>query len=257
MSILIAIILGLVQGLSEFLPISSSGHLVLVEKLLGVQGENITFNIILHLATALAVIIAFRKDIFKLIKNPFTKQTLFLLISTIITGVIAFLFKDMFTESYTNDIYILGFIVTIIFLSLADYAMKKGKNIYSMSYLSASVVGAFQGLAIFPGVSRSGSTVASLVTMGVKKEEALSYSFILSLPIILGGALLELTSSSGLESLKNIGYMNILVGFSSAFLAGLLAIKFMLKLVRKSSFKPFIIYLSILTFTLVLFKYFI
>lgn len=253
MTIFVALILGIVQGLTEFLPISSSGHLVLLQNIFGIENNAIVFDIILHLGTLLAVIIVYRKSLLKLIKNPFSKKMKMLVSGTIPTLIIAFLFKDFFESAFSGNFLFVGFLATSLLLILADYSQKKYKTFKEMNYKYVSVMGIFQGLAILPGLSRSGSTVTSSLVLGVNKEDALEYSFLLSIPIILASLTYELIFSP--INFQAINISSIIVGFVSSSIFGIISIKFMIKLVKKNNYKFFSIYLIILSIFLVLNQY--
>ena len=250
MSILIALILGIVQGLTEFLPVSSSGHLVLLQNIFGIENNVILFDIILHLGTLLAVIIVYRKSLLELIKNPFGKKMRMVILGTIPTLIIALLFKDFFEGTFSGNLLFIGFLATSGLLLLADYSQKKYRSYKNMDYKYILTMGFFQGLAILPGLSRSGTTVSTSLALGVKKDEALEYSFLLSIPIILASLVYELIFSS--VSLVNIEILPIIVGFLASALFGIISIKFTIKLVKSNTYKYFSIYLIILSIFLIL-----
>lgn len=250
MSILIALILGIVQGLTEFLPVSSSGHLVLLQRIFGIENNVILFDIVLHLGTLVAVIIIYRKSILELIKNPFSKKMKLLVLGTIPTLVIALLFKDFFEGAFSGNLLFVGFLATSILLLIANYYDKKNTNNKTMDYKYISVMGIFQGLAILPGLSRSGSTVTSSLILGVKKEQALEYSFLLSIPIILASLLYEVIFSP--ISFEMIEIFPMIIGFLASTIFGIISIKFMIKLVKNNSYKYFAIYLIIISCFLIL-----
>lgn len=250
MGILIALILGLVQGLTEFLPVSSSGHLVLLQKVFGIENNVILFDIILHLGTLLAVCIVYRKSLLEIIKNPFGKKMKMVVLGTIPTLIIAFLFKDFFESAFSGNLLFIGFLCTAGLLILADYTQRKYSIFKKMDYKYILTMGVFQGLAILPGLSRSGTTVTSSLVLGVNKDEALEYSFLLSIPIILASLVYELVFSP--ISLANINILPMIVGFLASTVFGLISIKFTIKLVKSNSYKYFSIYLIILSIFLIL-----
>ena len=167
------LLISIAQGLTEFLPVSSSGHLVLLQKIFGIDQNMLLFDIILHLGTLFAVIIVYRKSILEIIKNPLGKKMKFLVVGTIPTVIIALLFKDFFENAFSGNLLFVGFLVTAIFLLIASYIDTKNANNKEMSFAKISTMGVFQGLALLPGISRSGSTVTSALILGVKKDEAL------------------------------------------------------------------------------------
>jgi len=250
MNIFIAFLLGLVQGLTEFLPVSSSGHLVLLQKIFGIQNNVILFDIILHLGTLLAVVIIYRKSILDLIKNPFSKKMRFLIVGTFPTLIIAFLFKDFFESAFSGNLLFIGFLATSILLLITNYYDKKKLNSKNMNYKYILTMGIFQGIAVFPGLSRSGSTVTSSLILGVKKEEALEYSFLLSIPIILASLIYELIFSS--ITISSVEVLPIIIGFLTSSLFGIISIKFMIKIVKNNTYKYFAIYLIVLSAFLIL-----
>lgn len=253
MNIIYAIILGIVQGLTEFLPVSSSGHLVLLQNIFGIKNDIILFDVILHLGTLVAVFIVYRKTIFELIKKPFSKKMQYLVVGTIPTVIIALLFKDFFEGAFSGDFLFIGFLATAILLIIADFCDKKYKNKYDMNFKRVSVMGLFQGFAIMPGLSRSGSTITSAIVMGVDKKDALEYSFLLSIPIIFASMIYELIKTP--IQTVSIGILPIIFGFVFSAIFGYLAIKFMIKLVQNKSYKYFSIYLIILSVFLILNKF--
>lgn len=253
MSILIALILGIVQGLTEFLPISSSGHLVLLQRIFGLENNLILFDVILHVGTLFAVIFVYRKSILELIKHPFSKKMGLLVLGTIPTVIIALLFKDFFESAFSGNILFIGFFATSILLLIASFCDKKYSNNKEMKARNIFVMGLFQGLAVLPGLSRSGSTTSSAIVMGIKKEEALEYSFLLSIPIILASLVYELVFSP--ITLIKSDIIPILIGLFSSLIFGIISIKFMIKLVKNNTYKYFAIYLIILSIFLILNQY--
>lgn len=253
MTIWIVIILGLVQGLTEFLPVSSSGHLVLLQSIFGIQNNVVLFDIILHMGTLLAVIIVYRKTLFGMIKKPFQPKVFKLALATLITVIIALLFKDFFVESFDGSFLIVGFLITAVFLIIAEIITKRVKINTPLSYFNAGVMGLFQGIAMMPGISRSGSTIVSGIVQGVDKSEATDFSFLLSIPIIIGSCVFEFSNVNFSTIDMNIWFL--IVGFIIAFISGLFAIKIMLRIVQKAKLYYFSIYLIILSAFLILNKY--
>ncbi len=253
MSILVAIILGLVQGLTEFLPVSSSGHLVLLEKIFGVENNVILFDVVLHVATLLAVIIVYRKTILELIKHPLCEKMQKLVFATIPTCIIALLFKGFFENSFNGELLYLGFMVTAIFLIIAQIVSQKEYQYRNLSYGNSIVIGVFQGLAIMPGISRSGSTITSAIVQGVRREQAAEFSFLLSIPIILASLVYECFKLPG--STITISAPCFIVAFIVALLAGVFSIKIMLKVVKKAKYWGFSIYLILLSIFLIVNKF--
>lgn len=239
MSVLVAIVLGIVQGVTEFLPVSSSGHLILFEKLFGLSGDNLAFNIVVHFGTLFAVVICYRQRLFEMLKKPLSKPVMLLALSCVPTVVIYELFRDFFSEAFSGVYLGICFFVTAVFLSIGDFFKDKTKG--EIDYKSALVMGAFQGFAILPGVSRSGSTLVAGLVSGADKEKVADFSFLMSLPVIVGSLILEIFSG-GFESIE---FLPLLFGFVFSFISGYVAIKFMLKIVKNKSFLPFVIYLLV------------
>jgi undecaprenyl-diphosphatase len=278
-SIFEAIILGMVQGLTEFLPVSSSGHLVLFNNILKTQGDFVFFSIAVHVATLLAVIIVLRKQVWALIKKPFGKQACFIYLATIPAVLVGLLLNDFIESTFGGNFYIFGFMLTAIILLLGEFIKPKQKMVATDSlqinengtiakkqkaligikqswltnesnFRTSITMGLSQAFAIFPGISRSGTTITAGRLAGLKKEEAANFSFLMSIPIILGALLLEIIKLIRAGGAVSIEIMPTVFGFVSSFVFGLFAITFMLKLIKKYSFKPFVIYLVLLSVVL-------
>lgn len=248
MTILVALILGIVQGLTEFLPVSSSGHLMLLNSIFKIDGNFLMIEIILHVATLLAVVIIFRKEVWFLLKNPFSKQMKNLVLATIPTIVIVFVFK-FFTDSVfeSANLLPLTFMITAFILVISQVVCDKKKNCEKreIKKSSALLMGVMQGFAVMPGISRSGSTICTGLILGENKEESAKFSFLMSIPIILASLFYEIMFSS--SEILSVGILPLIVSFFSAFLIGILSIKFMLKIVAKSKLYYFSLYLVILS----------
>jgi len=241
MDIYHAVILGIIQGITEFFPISSSGHLVILQNLFGLEEPQMAFDIFLHIGTSAAVIIFFRKDILGLFRGD--KKTLSLiLIATIPTFIIGFFFKDA-VEGFFRSVRIAGYmlIVTGIWLGLASRIshIREGKK-KELGPANSVMIGISQGVAVIPGISRSGATIATAMLLGIDKEKACRFSFLLSLPAILGAAALKAHKiSTHLASAEMLSY---LAGGVVAMCAGLAAIKILLVMVRSDRFYFFSVY---------------
>ena len=253
MSIFVAIFLGVVQGLTEFLPVSSSGHLVLFQKIFSINVDCLFFDIVVHLGTLLAVFVVYRKTIVDLIKHPFQEKAQKLVFATLPTIIIAVIFKDVFKNSFSGDFLFLGFFATAIMMFVADYSCKHNYQYKSLSFGGAMVMGVFQGMAIFPGVSRSGSTITSALVQGVRRNESAEFSFLMSIPAILGSLVFELFDIG--TATLNISITSLIVGFVFSAISGYIAIKFMLKVIKKAKFNLFAIYLIILAIFVTLNQY--
>ncbi|MBE5927673.1 MAG: undecaprenyl-diphosphate phosphatase [Lachnospiraceae bacterium] len=275
MNIIEAIILGLVQGLAEFLPISSSGHLAIAKELFGLDDVGLAFDLLLHLGTLVAVFVAFYKDIWELIvegcgiikdacinivywfkkkagnneieyvkvvSTPYRRFVMLVIISTIPTGVMGLLFKEIF--NLDNPILLIpaiSLLLTGCLLLLAD-SMPSGKTTEkNATYLQGAIIGISQGFATLPGLSRSGTTITCCLACGFEKKFAVKYSFIMSIPAIIGANILELgdLAGTGISSQELIYYI---IGTVVAAISGYICIKTMLVVVRKNKFKYFAYY---------------
>ncbi|MBR7183135.1 MAG: undecaprenyl-diphosphate phosphatase [Alistipes sp.] len=251
MDTLQAIILGVIQGLTEFLPVSSSGHLQLANELLGTNlnpESDLTFSLTLHAATVLSTIVILWAEIWKLIKGLFSKTfteeqayVLKIVISMIPIGIVGIFFKD-YIETAFSSIVVVGVMLlcTSALLSFAYYAKPRQKE--SISYRDAFIIGLSQAVAVLPGLSRSGTTIATGLLLGNKKEILAQFSFLMVLPPILGNALLDIIKGDfggGVEALP------LVAGFLAAFLTGCAACKWMIDIVKKGKLIWFAIYCGI------------
>lgn len=257
MDTLQAILLGLLQGLTEYLPVSSSGHLVIASKLLGIEPEqNLTFTIVVHVATVLSTIVILWREIWWLIKGLFefkmndaTRYAISILISMIPIGIVGVFFKDKVEEVFGSGTFIVGMMlcVTALLLAFAYYARPRAKD--SVSYLDAFIIGLSQALAVLPGLSRSGTTIATGLLLGNKKETMAQFSFLMVIPPILGEALLDgiklLGDSAEAMAASTVSPLTMLAGFVAAFLSGCLACKWMIDVVRRGKLIWFAIYCAI------------
>ena len=234
------IVLGFIQGLTEFLPVSSSGHLLLLEKL-GVGEESLFFNICLHVGTLFSVLIVTRKSWINLVKNPKNKTTLYLVLSCLPTVAIALLLKTFAPTLIEGDYLPLGFMATAVLLMGCE-KLNNARN-DTLSFKSSILSGVFQGIAVLPGISRSGATITALRLAGVDKEQSADFSFLMSIPIILGSLILEgVDVFMGGYTLSTDEILPLILGTITAFLSGCFAIKFFLNMVKNHSLKPFAIY---------------
>ena len=255
MSILEAIILGIVQGLCEFLPVSSSGHLLMLQDLFDINADGRFFTVMLHLGTLIAVLIVYRKRVIEMICHPVKQQKywLWLIAATAVTVIIQLIFGDLF-ESLEKVQYIgYFFLFTALMLTACDIWRKNRKadlTVPKMKWYQALFVGFMQGIAILPGVSRSGATITGATFCNMKKEEAAEFSFLLSIPAILGGAVLEVPGAIK-EGITG-GILPVLVGVLAAGICGYFAVRFMIKLITKHSFRGFAIYTAVLGIYLIL-----
>lgn len=245
MNVFIALLLGLVQGLCEFLPISSSGHLVLLHNVFGIEEGALFFSIMLHIGTLLAVFAVYREQIWALIKKPLQKKTGMLLAALVPTVILAVAFRDFFESSYSGKYLGAGFVLTACLLLLLQRLSSGKKTLETMALQDALLIGLFQGVAILPGVSRSGATIAGGAIMGLEKNEAAEFSFLLSIPAILGSVVFELPELAE-GGLKQVDLLYVLIGMAAAAASGYFAIRFMLRIIKRKKLWPFSVYLSVL-----------
>lgn len=258
MSFFVWCLLCLVQGFTEFLPVSSSGHLILIEQLFGVEDNLLLINLFLHLATLLAVIVVYRKTIWKLIKKPFQPLMYKLCLSTLITLVFAFSYKYFNLESFSYKIYGICFLVTAALLMLTYSAQRRMVAVKKagVSIKSAIVSGIAQGFAVFPGLSRSGTTIASLILAGNSESESSEYSFLLSIPIIVGGFVLELISSEGMKlSFYGLSVFECAAAFVMTFIVSIISLKITIKMLKNNKFNWFACYLFVLGLIVTIFTF--
>ena len=252
MDIIEAIILGIIQGLTEFLPVSSSGHLELAKAILGdtsVPEESLTFTVVLHFATALSTLVIFRKEVAEIFKGLFQfewndefKFSLKIIISMIPAVFVGLLFEEQLESFFGGKILLVGcmLIVTAILLLLADKAKNTNKNV---SFSNSIVIGISQAIAMLPGISRSGATISTSVLLGIDRTKAAKFSFLMVVPLIFGKIGKDVLS--GELSFQSSEIIPISAGFIAAFFAGLLACKWMIALVKKSKLSYFSIYCAI------------
>ena len=245
MSLLEAIILGLIQGLSEFLPVSSSGHLLVFHHVFGITAEdNLTFIIVLNMGSLLPLLFVFRNDIWMLVKRPFQKTTVLLAIATLPLVVVTLLFVE-FIEAMFHSIRFLplGFIVTGLVLMLSDKLRQNDKDIKDMSFAYAALIGCAQAVAVFPGISRSGSTITASLASGLNRESAAKFSFLMSVPAAFGAVTLRIGHiASGRILIEDLNFLNLGAGFATAAISGYLAINFMLSIIKRAKLKYFALY---------------
>lgn len=262
MSWIEALILGMIQGLTEFLPVSSSGHLEIGKALLNINPEkSLIFTVIVHGATVLSTIVVFRKSIFKLFKGLFafkwneeTQYCLKLIVSMIPVAIIGLFFHKEIENLFTENILFVGImlIVTGLLLTFSYFTKQNEKPI---SYKNSFIIGIAQAIAVIPGISRSGSTIATGLILGNKKEKIAEFSFLMVLIPIIGGNIkdIRLTDFSATASISSF---SLIVGFISAFVFGLFACKWMINIVKKGKLIYFAIYCFIIGFITIGFKLF-
>ncbi|MFO7864370.1 MAG: undecaprenyl-diphosphate phosphatase [Salinivirgaceae bacterium] len=249
MSWIEALVLGIIQGLTEFLPVSSSGHLEITKAIFGnslVAKESMMVTVVLHAATALSTIVVFRKDIAEIIAGIFRWQwneemrfVAKIALSMVPAGVIGLLLEDQINMLFKNQIMLVGamLIVTGLLLFIADKAKTRDK---SVSFWDAILIGIAQAIAILPGISRAGATISTSVLLRIDRAKAARFSFLMVIPIILGKMLLDILS--GEVSASTVNAVPLAVGFFAAFISGALACLWMIKLVKNAKLKYFAYY---------------
>jgi len=252
MDILEAIILGVIQGLTEFLPVSSSGHLELAKAILGdtsVPEESLTFTVVLHFATALSTLVIFRKEVAEILKGLFQfkwneelKFSLKIIISMIPAVVVGLLFEKELESFFGGKILLVGvmLLVTAVLLLLADKAKNTEKEV---SFSNSVIIGVSQAIAMLPGISRSGATISTSVLLGIDRTRAAKFSFLMVVPLIFGKIGKDVLG--GDLNFQSSEMIAISTGFVAAFLSGLLACKWMIALVKKSKLSYFSIYCAV------------
>ncbi|MDX9858949.1 MAG: undecaprenyl-diphosphate phosphatase [candidate division Zixibacteria bacterium] len=244
MSYLDAILLGILQGLTEFLPVSSSGHLVIAQALLGVSDPGVTFEVLAHLGTLFSVVVYFRRRITRLIQSLYTpsmleerRMLLLLIIGSIPAGLAGILFKDFFEAAFNDPLSTAAMLFVTGAILLATRFVHKGDK--SVQWLSALIMGAGQACAILPGISRSGSTIAAGMFVGVNPALAAEFSFLMAIPAIAGAAVLQIGDVLTADSAHLLPY---LLGTVLSFLTGLVAVYAVLATIRRGAFDYFAYY---------------
>jgi|TARA_B110000305_G_scaffold30828_1_gene29402 undecaprenyl-diphosphatase len=247
--ILHAILLGIIQGLTEFLPVSSSGHLEIMKTILGnkqVASQSLLMTVVLHFATALSTIVIFRNEITDIFKGIFFKRckedfqfSIKIILSMIPATIVGLVFSDEMESLFNNQISFVGLmlLLTGAILFLADKAKTTNKKV---NFIDAIIIGLSQAIAIIPGISRSGATISTAVLLGVDKEKAAKFSFLMVVPLIIGKILKDLFDGGDLFA--NAAVLELSAGFLAAFITGIFACKWMIKIVKNSKLKYFSIY---------------
>lgn len=263
MNYLEAIILGIIQGLTEFLPVSSSGHLELAKAIFGdhsLPQDSLTFTVILHFATAMSTMVVFRKEVFTIIKGLFQFKwndelqfSLKIIISMIPATIIGLLFEDELEAFFGGKILMVGFmlLITALLLLLADKAKSTDLNV---NYKNAFIIGVSQAIAMLPGISRSGATISTSVLLGIDRVKAARFSFLMVVPLIFGKVAKDVLGGEISFQSDQIGSMT--AGFLAAFISGLFACNWMISLVKKSKLYYFAIYCFIVGIFAITYAYF-
>ncbi len=247
-----AIVLGLVQGLTEFLPVSSSGHLTISKALFGIGTGNLTFEVMVHAATVCSTIVAFRKEIWSLLCGLFTpkmnsqKEYIFkIAVSMVPIFIVGVFFKEHVEAVFGSGLLVVGcmLLLTALLLTLSEYLSNKhngeGRQV---SYKDAIIIGLAQAVAVLPGLSRSGTTISTGLMLGVKRSDVAQFSFLMVLVPILGEAFLELVGGEFSVAASGIPATSLVLGFISAFLSGLFACTLMINIVKRAKLWIFAVY---------------
>ncbi|MDD4775162.1 MAG: undecaprenyl-diphosphatase UppP [Syntrophomonas sp.] len=241
MTILQALFLGMLQGLTEFLPVSSSGHLVIFQHLFGIGEGALAFDVMLHLGTLLAVFIAFWDDIAAILKQPFSRLTYLIIVGCIPAGLMGFFLQPYFEKAFESLLVVgIGLLFTGMMLIISERVADNSlslKEVRETTYRDALFIGLLQGIAIIPGISRSGSTIAGGLLAGLDRTFAARYSFLVAIPVILGAGLVHLKDLSA-EGISG-SIIPYLVGPLTAALFGFIAIKIVMNLVRDGRLSVF------------------
>ncbi len=266
MSLFEVFILGVVQGLAEFLPISSSAHLIIFRDVFGIGSSmasnlELSFDIALHLGTLLAIIVFFFHDFWNMFTKGITKGVKdkegrifwYIVVATIPAAIVGVLFEDVIEDAVRNNIYLIAFSLALmgIIIYLVDKKSKQTKKVGNMSFKDAILIGCSQIFALIPGFSRSGTTIACARSLELKREDAAKFSFYLSAPVVLGAVVLQILKKETIQAvLANLSMF--IVGVGTSFIIGLLCIEFLLKYIRKHDFKVFMYYRVILALIVIL-----
>jgi len=258
MSFLQSIFLGIIQGLTEFIPVSSSGHLVLAQYFFGIHGgEDITFEVFMHMGTLLAVFIFFFRQIREMLVSLFCwkpnldaekhrnnrSMILYLAVATLATGIIYMIFKDFFESAYQNPMLVsIMLVITGALIFSSDFIKNTPVPASNIGFLKSILIGIAQAFAIIPGISRSGSTITASLACKMKRKDAAHYSFLLSIPAILAANIKELPNLMALDSSILHVY---LAGFFASFISGFLVIALLIRLIQDGSLKYFAFYVWI------------
>lgn len=244
MTVLESIFLGLLQGFTEFLPVSSSGHLLLAEKLFDIEA-GLFFDVMLHVGTLVAVIISMRHSLWDTIRHPVAnKKFRYLVVASIPTFALALVVKLFIPESFLQKILPIGFALTIVLIVLSDRLSKPRLRLEESGWLPVIITGVTQGIAVFPGLSRSGSTISTMKLFGVNASDSAEFSFLLSIPVIIASAAVEIYEVATTALVVPAWYC-VVIGVFAAFVSGLVSIYMVMRAVKTKSWIAFAIYLII------------
>lgn len=238
------IILAIIQGLTEFLPVSSSGHLVLLNKFFGIENDFLLLSVILHLATLFSVVVVLRKECIEVVKNPFGPLGKKLIFATIPTILMVILFKGIIDKAFGGNFLPICFMLTAVVIVVSEYINKYGKTKdKQISNKTAFWMGVAQGVAVLPGISRSGATICAGLMQGKSRKDVAHFSFLMSIPIIVASLVFEIGEYIISGQTIMLGFGEMFVGFLIAFFVGMFAVKFMLNIIEKHSLMWFAVYL--------------
>ena len=257
MSIIKAVILGIVQGLTEFLPVSSSGHLVLLQKIFGITAPAMFFDIMLHVGTLLAVFICLWRDIWAILKRIIQPLTGFLILATIPAVAAALIFGDIIEHSFESGQFLgISFLLTSVLLIVSELLSRRAgtiKKAEEMNWLDALIIGILQAVAIIPGISRSGATISGALSRRLDRDFAARFSFLLSIPAILGAVVMQIkdlvktgTAATTEIAAESITAPAVIAGTVSAAIVGFFAVRLMIKIIKEKSLFGFAIYTAVL-----------
>ena len=257
-----ALLLGLVQGLTEFLPVSSSGHLEIGNALLGVSGDdNLLFAVVVHAATALSTVVVFRRDIAVLIVdllrfewNESTTFSMKIIVSMIPVGIVGVFFADQIESFFSGNMLLVGGML-IVTATLLLFSHIKRSGTKDVTFLAAIIIGIAQAFAVLPGISRSGATIATALLLGTERSRAARFSFLMVLIPILGASMLKLKDYMEMGGSQNLSAMVLFTGFLAAFVSGYLACSWMIKIVKRGKLSYFAIYCIIVGLTAIISSY--
>ena len=243
-----AIILGLTQGLAEFLPISSSGHLMLVQRIFDLPSTGLLLEVLLHVGTLAAVLVVYFKLFWNMVRHPVRSLLPELVVATIPAAIATLAFGDFFDAAFEGAFLGFSFLITTAVLLASDFLSSRVVTHDRLTWRDTIIMGVMQAFAILPGVSRSGSTIAAGVSSGLKRKKAADFSFMMSVPAILGSLVMSLKDLLTGESvaLEEINWATTLLAVAVSAVAGFIAIKFMLRMIRRCPLKYFAIYTAIL-----------
>jgi len=235
--------MGIFQGIAEFLPISSSGHLILLHRMFGMEEPALTFDIVVHVASLIAILVVFWPDVWALIKNPFCKMTGLLIVGTIPVVVAGFIFRDSIEYLQTGIWLTAAFTVTGFLLVFADRFTAGTKEERDITYVDALIVGIMQAMALPPGISRSGTTIAGALSRGINREAAAKFSFLLAIVAITGAGVLEsIQVARGAVEPAGIGLAQMIAGFVASLIVSYFSIRLLLRLIKACKLKYFAYY---------------